>query len=140
MITLEVHDDLVPAAQRLTPEHYRRVAVAVNARLPQAPDGVMSVSYVTDAEIRRLNRMYRGKDKVTDVLSFGSGMPETGELGDIIISFDQAVRQSEGGDIELECVDLVVHGILHNLGYDHERPEDADAMFPLQDAIVAQVL
>lgn len=139
MIQLEVHDDLVPGAARLAPERYAKIADAVHALLPQAPDGVLAVTFVTDDEIRRLNRMYRNKDAVTDVLSFASGLPG-GELGDVLIAFAQAERQAEDGDIELECADLVVHGILHVLGYDHERPEDAEVMFPLQDAIVARIL
>ncbi len=147
MITLETHDNLVPIAFRLGAERYLAITRAVNAALLETPDGLITVTYVTDDEIRRLNRMYREKDAVTDVLSFASGMPgETGDVGDIIVSFPQAERQalaySENGvaDIELECTDLVIHGILHILGYDHERPEDADKMFPLQDRLVAQVL
>lgn len=146
MITLEVHDELVPETFRLGDERYLRLARAVNEALPAAPDGIIAVSYVDDAEITRLNRMYRHQDAVTDVLSFASGIPQSGEVGDVIIDFAQAERQAaafvEHGmpDIELECTDLVVHGILHILGFDHERPEDADRMFPLQDSIVAKVL
>ncbi|MBI1908530.1 rRNA maturation RNase YbeY [Candidatus Uhrbacteria bacterium] len=147
MITLEVYDERVPEPARLGAERYLAIARAVNEAVPDGPDGAITVTYVEDDEIRRLNRMYRGKDAVTDVLSFGSGMPETGEVGDVIISFAQAERQAlsfaEDGsapDIELECTDLVVHGILHVLGFDHERPEDADRMFPLQDRIVERAL
>lgn len=139
MITLEVHDDLVPVDVRLHPDRYARIADGVNALLPHAPDGVVAITFIDDAEIRRLNRMYRGKDAVTDVLSFASGIPG-GEVGDVLISFPQAERQAEDGDVELECVDLVTHGVLHVLGHDHERPEDAAVMFPLQDAIVARAL
>ncbi len=148
MITLNVDDDIVPVNARLG-NRYATIAHAVHAALPNAPDGEVAVTYVPDDEIRRLNRMYRQKDAVTDVLSFASGFPEQShELGDVIISYDQAVRQStsfandvaSSADVELECVDLVVHGILHVLGYDHERPEDADVMFPLQDRIVAASL
>jgi probable rRNA maturation factor len=58
----------------------------------------------------------------------------------VLISYPQAERQAEDGDIELELADLLVHGILHLMGHDHERAEDADKMFPLQDAIVAEIL
>ena len=108
---------------------------------PAAARGEVSVAVVSDRRVRALNRQFRGKDAVTDVLSFASGFPvQSGELGDVLISYAQALRQSEDGDVELECVDLVVHGILHVLGYDHERAEDADVMFPLQDRIVAASL
>lgn len=147
MITLEVHDDLVPPEARLSAVRYEAIKRAVNNAVPDCADGVVSITYVSDDEIRRLNRMYRAKDAVTDVLSFASGMPkESGEVGDVIISFDQARRQAESFadnselDIELECTDLVVHGILHILGYDHELPQDAERMFPLQDSIVERVL
>lgn len=140
MITLTVDDSLVPEGARLG-ARYDAIAASVNAALPTLPDGEVAVSYISDDEIRRLNRMYRGKDAVTDVLSFASGFPEQShELGDVLISYDQAVRQAENGDVELECTDLVVHGILHVLGYDHERAEDAERMFPLQDRIVAESL
>ena len=148
MILLEIEDDLLAEAQKLPRRTYDAIAQQVSARFPDV-GGVIGVSYVSDDEIRRLNRMYRGKDRVTDVLSFASDFVEhTGTLGDVIISFDQAMRQSISfasdaagqGDIELELVDLIVHGVLHILGYDHEDPADAAVMFPLQDALVSAVL
>lgn len=140
MITLDVTDDLVPAGEALPELKYQQIADAVSAKFPDV-SGVIGVSYVTDGEIQRLNRMYRGKDAVTDVLSFASDYVEhTGTLGDVIISYAQAVRQAENDDVELELVDLIVHGILHVLGHDHEEPADAARMFPLQDSLVASVL
>lgn len=152
MITLSVDDALVPNGGRLG-ARYAVISSVLASLLPDAPDGDVAISYVSEDEIRRLNRMYRKHDAVTDVLSFASGFPEQShELGDVIISYDQAVRQAASvatdvashvvGEPEaiLECVDLVVHGILHVLGYDHERPEDAAIMFPLQDRIVSECL
>ncbi len=72
------------------------------------------------------------------VASGGAGL--SGQLGDVLISYPQAVRQAEEGDVELEIADLFVHGVLHILGYDHEVAEDADVMFPLQDKLVAEIL
>lgn len=140
MILLDVEDESLSVAQKLPQQTYAAIAERVSARFPDR-GGVIGVSYVSDEEIQRLNRMYRGKDKVTDVLSFASDFVEhTGTLGDVIISYDQAVRQAEEGDIELELVDLIVHGILHVLGYDHEEPADAAVMFPIQDSLVGAVL
>lgn len=140
MIELDVVDDVVSAGEVLPASTYRTIANAVSARFPDV-GGVIGISYVDDGEIRRLNRMYRGKDAVTDVLSFASDFVEhTGTLGDVIISYAQAVRQADEGDVELELVDLIVHGILHVLGYDHEEPADAVIMFPLQDSLVASIL
>lgn len=141
MIVFDIEQDLVPAEHQLSDERLVSVAEAVGRRVPSQPHGTLGLSFVDDAEIQRLNRVYRDKDKVTDVLSFASDFGEqTGYLGDIIISYDQAVRQAADGDIELEITDLIVHGVLHVLGYDHEVPEDAAVMFPLQDSIVAEVL
>lgn len=140
MILFDISDDIVPSDQRLLPKTYDAIANSLRTRFPEV-GGVIGVSYVSDDEIRRLNRVYRKRDAITDVLSFASDFSvQTGMLGDIVIAFDQAVRQSEGGDIELELTDLLVHGTLHILGYDHEDPSDAAIMFPLQDSLVASVL
>jgi rRNA maturation RNase YbeY len=141
MITFDVTQDLVPKPARYAPGKLRGISKALDAALGKVVTGVISVSLVDDAEIRRLNRMYRDKDKVTDVLSFASPDGDfSWYLGDVIISYPQAVRQAEDEDLELELTDLLVHGILHVLGYDHEKAEDAAQMFPLQDTIVAASL
>lgn len=141
MITFDLEQSRVPAKARLSGERLARLAASLDRRLPSQPQGVVAISFVSEADIRRLNRMYRGKDKVTDVLSFAAPADDlSGQLGDVLISYDQALRQAEDDDIELELVDLAVHGVLHVLGFDHERPEDADRMFPLQDAVVADIL
>ena len=140
MISFDVNQALVPAAHRLSRARLAKLASAFNKHVSDQA-GQVNLNFISDAEIRRLNRMYRGKDKVTDVLSFGAGDREvSGQLGDVLISYPQAVRQAEDGDIELELADLLVHGILHLMGHDHEKAEDADRMFPLQDAIVAEIL
>ena len=140
MITLDVTDDGVPEDSRFPDEKYHRIGEAFAEKFPDTA-GTIGISYVDDAEIRRLNRLYRQKDAVTDVLSFASDFAnQTGMLGDVVISFDQAVRQAEEGDIELELADLIVHGMLHVLGFDHEVAEDAARMFPIQDSLVAKIL
>lgn len=88
--------------------------------------------------MRRLNRIYRGIDAPTDVLSFpldmadrfrGPDMPPP-LLGDIVISFDTARRQARerGCGFSDEAADLLIHGLLHLLGYDHERSADSRRM------------
>jgi probable rRNA maturation factor len=99
-------------------------------------DSSISVSLVNDDEIRELNKAHRGKDKPTDVLSFPlihstlsehpkDGDPELDErlLGDIVISVDTARRQAEDYDAALqdEVDRLLIHGVLHILGHDHEE-------------------
>ena len=86
----------------------------------------LSLRLVHDGEIHELNRAYRGKDRPTDVLSFSLREGRFGEiaqaLGDVVISLDTAARQAEEHGLRLgEEVDrLLVHGILHLAGYDHE--------------------
>ncbi len=88
--------------------------------------------FANDSFSRRLNREYRGKDTPTDVLSFPmyesiSDLPQEGEflLGDIVINLHQAQRQAKksGRPLFEELKVLLVHGLLHLLGYDHERNE-----------------
>lgn len=139
MITFDVSQDLLPKKWRFSRQFFLKAAKAFADALPSA-EGELHLHIVNESEIRRLNRMHRGKDKVTDVLSFPSGdLPIFGELGDVLICFEQAERQAEG-DIPLELCDLLVHGTLHVLGYDHEVPADAEVMFPLQDKIVGDIL
>lgn len=94
-------------------------------------DAEVSVSFVNNYEIRQLNRVYRDKDKSTDVLSFPLGENgvydvnnETGAflLGDVVISMETAVKQAHiyGHSLEREVGFLTVHSMLHLLGYDHE--------------------
>jgi probable rRNA maturation factor len=90
----------------------------------------LTVAFVRDATIRGLNRKYRGKDSATDVLSFpltdqqsdDSRAGENESLGDVVISTDTALTQAReaGHSIEREMSELVIHGVLHLCGYDHE--------------------
>lgn len=91
----------------------------------------ISVSFVNDEEIKQLNRDYRDKDKVTDVLSFPTemnyhieGLPVI--LGDVVICLKRAKEQSEefGHSFERELVYLFVHSMFHLLGYDHIDEDD----------------
>jgi probable rRNA maturation factor len=81
----------------------------------------VAVALVSDARVRALNRHYRGHDGFTDVLSFPSDVP--GHLGDIVIASGVARRQARdaGHAVGTELRVLALHGLLHLLGYDHER-------------------
>jgi probable rRNA maturation factor len=81
----------------------------------------MTVAIVPDARVRALNREYRRKDAPTDVLSFPSG--DDGYLGDVVIAGGVARRQAReaGHSLQTELRVLALHGLLHLLGYDHER-------------------
>lgn len=93
----------------------------------------LSVRFVSDRQIRELNRRYREKDAPTDVLSFpGGGTPEGLHLGDLVIGVPTARRQAAGLGHSLgrEIRELVLHGVLHLLGHDHEV--DGGAMDALE--------
>jgi probable rRNA maturation factor len=104
-----------------------------------------------DATVRELNRRYLGRDEPTDVLSFGLGgkddrpfaLPpgEAVPLGEVLISYPMAVRQAEdeGHSVEAEVAHLLVHGILHLLGYDHQAAEDERIMRRREKEILADL-
>jgi probable rRNA maturation factor len=118
----------------------KRVARRALEMLDAAGDE-LSIALVDDDAIRSLNRDYRGKDRPTDVLAFAQLEGETAAkapsaaprlLGDVVISVPTAARQAANRHrrLELELTTLAIHGILHLLGYDHERsPADARRMF-----------
>ncbi len=107
-------------------------------------DAELSIVLCDDATIHPLNRDYRGKDKPTDVLSFAQregefAFLEDNLLGDVIISMDTTIRQAteRGHSTETELRVLLVHGILHLLGYDHIEDDEAEAMEAKEREILA---
>ena len=88
---------------------------------PARARGTMTIAIVPDGRVQQLNRRYRRKDVATDVLSFPSG--ERGYLGDVVIAAGVARRQAKqaGHSLQHELRVLALHGLLHLLGYDHER-------------------
>jgi metalloprotein, YbeY/UPF0054 family len=88
--------------------------------------GTATVAFVSDRKMRQLNKQFRNKNSTTDVLSFPHEPDEfdtdTNNLGDIVISVEQAERQAKenGLTLENEIKQLILHGLLHLCGYDHE--------------------
>lgn len=123
----------------------RRVAEGVLRA--QEVRGELTVVVTDDAAVHRLNRDFLGVDAPTDVLSFGSqdegsgfvSAPGAGSyLGDVILSYPRAVAQAEeaGHATEREITLLIVHGILHLLGFDHDTEEEQALMWARQDALL----
>jgi rRNA maturation RNase YbeY len=110
-------------------------------------EGELSILLTGDEYIAQLNRRYLGKEGPTNVLAFPmSEAPQEGEpagmLGDIVVSVDTALREAEQcGEAPSETVfRLLIHGLLHLLGYDHERSEEeADRMRKAQDRLLALI-
>lgn len=121
------------------------IAAAAMAHLDVA-EGELSVLLTDDATVHPLNRDWRGKDRPTDVLSFSQveGEPIPGAplmLGDVIISVETASRQADerGHSLARELQILLVHGIVHLLGYDHEDDDEAEEMEAIERAIHARI-
>ncbi len=96
-------------------------------------DYEVSLSFVSNEEIKKLNKMYRDVDKETDVLSFPLFDDEEGDLimlGDIVVSTEKIKEQAEelGHSLEREMMYLVAHSTLHLLGYDHMDEEEQEEM------------
>jgi probable rRNA maturation factor len=110
------------------PDRLRRPAAAA-LEAANVHDGHLAVVLVDEAEIRRLNRDFRGRDEPTDVLSFpvDERGGEDAELGDVVICPQHTADLDEA----------VVHGVLHLCGYDHEC--DDGEMLALQDRVMAQL-
>jgi probable rRNA maturation factor len=140
----------VAVQSRLRRRGVRAAAVEADARRVLADldvAGELSVLLVGDAEMHQLNHTYRSVDRPTDVLAFALREGEDAELhpqvlGDVVISLDTAARQAARRSAPLadEVRTLLVHGILHLLGYDHERsPAEARRMFRKQRQLLAHL-
>src|SRR5262245_55078505 len=129
-----------PGAKKYSTRKLKKIADAV-LDLVNEQQAELSLALVGDREMRNLNAEYRHKDYSTDVLSFPaeSKLAFVGRLlGDVVISVDKAARQSKehGRTLEQEMTTLLVHGIVHLLGYDHERSRrEARVMKRLENKI-----
>lgn len=107
--------------------------------------GAVSVHVIGDTRMKTLNTLHRGKQKTTDVLSFATqeGFESLGDdLGDIFISAPQIKRQAKrfGVSYADEFVRMLVHGVLHILGYDHIEKREAQIMFKKQERYISHLV
>ncbi|MCX6556017.1 MAG: rRNA maturation RNase YbeY [Candidatus Aminicenantes bacterium] len=111
----------------------RRVTAELHFR------GAVTVKIAADDEVRRLNKQYRRQDRVTDVLSFALGekLPDGLYAGDILICWSLAEKQARENNhsLQKEMLLLMIHGLLHLNGYDHEK--DKGEMLALQQRLFA---
>ena len=151
----EFHDSV-------TPEWVRAVVTGVLSVEPEWSDESVSVVIADDESVADLNRAHRGLNETTDVLSFSNrhsgkyyGDDEertllgddtefvlppgfSAGLGEVVVSYPQVERQAKeaGHTAQKELAIMLAHGILHLLGYDHERQAEAAEMFSLQDRVM----
>jgi probable rRNA maturation factor len=104
--------------------------------------GAVSIALSSDAVVSELNGQFRGKPKPTNVLSFpaGAGAPDD-QLGDVILALETVEREATEQSIPFEhhLQHLVVHGIAHLLGYDHDTPTAADEMEAIEVIILSKI-
>jgi probable rRNA maturation factor len=103
-------------------------------------DGLLNVVFVNDKYMRAINKAYRGKDEPTDVLSFSYGTEDL--IGEVYISVETAKRQAKEHKHRLvdELIRLIVHGILHIHGFDHEEEADYKKMLAVEKEVLGKVV
>jgi probable rRNA maturation factor len=140
-LTILTHDDrwkgLAPTVKR-----------AADAALAKKRLKKVAVTFVlsNDAEVKNLNRDYRGKNKPTNVLSFPDGSEEMGadgkpvvNLGDVVLAYETIAREAaeQGKTLKAHLTHLTIHGVLHLLGYNHEAEDEANTMESLEITILS---
>ncbi|MBR9868924.1 MAG: rRNA maturation RNase YbeY [Oceanospirillales bacterium] len=133
----QIEDENLPSEEQLT----EWVSAALKGRLDAAE---LSIRIVSPEESRELNHQYRGKDSSTNVLSFPFEMPEGIELellGDLVVCAEVVDREAREQNKPLfnHWCHMVVHGVLHLLGFDHINNDDAEEMEQLEREILASL-
>jgi len=146
MIFVHIEDSLqLPETQVTIAAWLERAAVEVLLQSEVSQDAELSLVLSDDKRLHDLNREFLDIDAPTDVLSFPSDEidPESSApyLGDVIISYQRATvqAQSSGHDVKDELELLVVHGVLHLLGYDHVELDQKQAMWSVQAEILQKL-
>jgi len=105
---------------------FESFSAALNSTVSESHEKTFTVAFVSDRRMKELNHLFRGKNNTTDVLSFPNEPdefdPDKDSLGDIVISVEQAQKQAAENGLTLdgEIKQLILHGLLHLCGYDHE--------------------
>jgi probable rRNA maturation factor len=146
--TLEVevvrHDEAWDAARLTDAKLARAARAAFDAASPRRPGTYhVTVALTNDEEMRALNRTWRGRDAPTNVLSFPADeeICEPGFLGDVVLAYGTARNEARDQDIELtdHVSHLVVHGVLHLIGFDHADDAQAEQMENLERKALASL-
>lgn len=131
--------------QGILEDRAARAVAACADRLPEAAlDAELSLLFTNDEEIAEINGRWRGKPRPTNVLSFpaaGAGQAGLRTLGDIVFGYETVAREAAQAHLTLadHISHLLVHGLLHLLGYDHEEAAEATAMETMEIEILARL-
>ena len=134
-ITLVIEEEKWRAVRGLQARLKQAAALALSSGRRK---GALTILLSNDKRLKALNCDFRGKDKPTNVLSF----PQGGDyLGDVAIAYGVTSKEAKASGKKLidHAAHLAVHGVLHLLGYDHERPRDAKIMEPLEVRILGKL-
>lgn len=124
--------------RRIAAARIQKLTLKVLKRV--APQKKVSIVFLTDAQIKTVNRLFHASNKPTDVLSFENPFfPD--ELGEVVISIDRAVQYAKqfSVTVDQELIRYVIHGILHLLGEDDQTPKKRRKMMKRQEALVKQL-
>ena len=136
MIVADLNQTRLKGGQRLSMKRLQETLAAC-ARVLHVKEPVsISIGFISEKQIRLLNNIWRQKDKVTDVLSFE--LNEEFLKGEVLLNYEQAKRQALAlkHSTRDELSFLIVHGVLHLFGHDHEKKQEAQRMFALQTKIL----
>lgn len=143
MIRYEINQNILPRSARLSNQFLKKILQAIEKQITARDANELSIAFIDDKLMRELNKTYRGKDKVTDVLSFEK-VGDGASMGEIILSWPHVSVQAKENKLSFreEIKKLTVHGVLHLLGFEHENVSAAKAkkMFDLQEKILEEVV
>ena len=147
-VDIDIVDPLWDSVSDVRTVVERAVAAALDCLEASDALGPVAVRLSNDREVQELNRTFRGKDAPTNVLSFpapenaNSGhFPDEPSMGDIILALETVRREAEidGKKFESHVAHLVIHGVLHLAGFDHEEHEDAEEMESLEIEVLRRL-
>jgi probable rRNA maturation factor len=138
-MTIELQVQRATASEQLPADS--QIERWVRTALAECANAVLTIRIVDRQESRQLNARYRGQDTATNVLSFPAKLPSEIDLpllGDIVICAPlvAAEADAQGKSVEAHWAHLVIHGVLHLLGHDHQQPDEATAMESLEVSLL----
>lgn len=132
-------DDWLRALPNVAAVVQRAAEAALAAPDLEIADTTVTVLLTDDAEVRTLNRDHRRQDKPTNILSFPAHETALGHLGDLALAYETCAREAgeQGKPLQHHLTHLVVHGVLHLTGWDHQADDEAEAMEQLEREVLA---